>query len=181
MSKFDICVIGAGPGGFSAAVRGWDFGKRVCLIERSQLGGAGVHNGALSSKTLWELSCDYRIAIRRDRGYDAQHVQLDYSRVTDCVRVAVGEKTDQLQRQLADLARPQPGSAGTITLMRGAARFVDAHTVLVESSSGDTTIEADSFVIATGSRPRSSPCAAGFRFATRDSSTWSEARPSRPV
>ena len=46
---YDICVIGGGPSGFAAAVRGIDFGKRVCLVEKGELGGSGV-DGALSSK-----------------------------------------------------------------------------------------------------------------------------------
>ena len=56
METFDLIVIGGGPAGYAAAMRGIDFGKRVCLIERDRVGGAGVYNGALSSKTLWELS-----------------------------------------------------------------------------------------------------------------------------
>ena len=71
MDHFDVAVIGAGPAGFAAAVRAWDYGKRVCLIERGSLGGAGIHNGALTSKTLWELSRDYSKALRRDRGFAA--------------------------------------------------------------------------------------------------------------
>ena len=56
MEKFDLVVIGGGPAGYAAAMRGIDYGKRVCLIEKDRVGGAGVYNGALSSKTLWELS-----------------------------------------------------------------------------------------------------------------------------
>ena len=56
MDKFDLIVLGGGPAGYAAAMRGIDFGKKVCLIERNRIGGAGVYNGALSSKTLWELS-----------------------------------------------------------------------------------------------------------------------------
>ena len=56
MEKYDLIVIGAGPAGYAAAMRGIDFGKKVCLIEANKVGGAGVYNGALSSKTLWELS-----------------------------------------------------------------------------------------------------------------------------
>lgn len=56
MEKFDLVVIGGGPAGYAAAMRAIDFGKRVCLIEKDKVGGAGVYNGALSSKTLWELS-----------------------------------------------------------------------------------------------------------------------------
>ena len=56
MEEFDLIVIGGGPSGYAAAMRGIDFGKRICLIEMDKVGGAGVYNGALSSKTLWELS-----------------------------------------------------------------------------------------------------------------------------
>ena len=56
MEKFDLIVIGAGPSGYAAAMRALDFKKKVLLIEKSRVGGAGVTNGALSSKTWWELS-----------------------------------------------------------------------------------------------------------------------------
>ncbi|MDG1347480.1 MAG: FAD-dependent oxidoreductase [Crocinitomicaceae bacterium] len=56
MDKYDLIVIGGGPAGYAAAMRGIDYGKKVCLIEKSKVGGAGVYKGALSSKTLWELS-----------------------------------------------------------------------------------------------------------------------------
>ena len=78
MSEFDVCIIGAGPAGIAAAMRAWDFGKQVCIVEKGLLGGSGVHNGALSSKTLWELSRDYINACRRDRGYIAENVEIDF-------------------------------------------------------------------------------------------------------
>ena len=53
--EFDVCIIGAGPAGIAAAMRAWDFGKQVCIIEKGPLGGASVHNGALSSKTVLEF------------------------------------------------------------------------------------------------------------------------------
>jgi dihydrolipoamide dehydrogenase len=56
MEEFDLIVIGGGSSGYAAAMRGIDFGKRICLIETDKVGGAGVYNGVLSSKTLWELS-----------------------------------------------------------------------------------------------------------------------------
>ena len=56
MKKFDLVIIGGGPAGYAAAMRAIDYGKRVCLIEKDRVGGAGVYNGALSSKTLWEIS-----------------------------------------------------------------------------------------------------------------------------
>ena len=59
MENFDLIVIGGGPAGYAAAMRGIDFGKKVCLIEAHRVGGAGVYRGALSSKTLWEMSNSY--------------------------------------------------------------------------------------------------------------------------
>ena len=59
---YDLIIIGSGPAGYAAAVRAWDLGKRVCVIEKTWLGGAGVWDGALSSKTEWQLS-------RRARGF----------------------------------------------------------------------------------------------------------------
>jgi dihydrolipoamide dehydrogenase len=56
MEKYDLCVIGGGPAGYAAAMRAIDFGKKVVLIEKDKIGGAGIYNGALTSKTLWELS-----------------------------------------------------------------------------------------------------------------------------
>jgi len=46
MEKYDLCVIGAGPSGYAAAMRAIDFGKKVVLIEKDKIGGAGLYNGA---------------------------------------------------------------------------------------------------------------------------------------
>ncbi len=157
--EFDVTVIGAGPSGFAAAMRSWDFGKRVCLVERGRLGGAGVHNGALSSKTMWELSRDYRNATRRDRGFTTTGVEVHFGAVCEAVRMATDTKVEHMTRQLRELATPLPGHPGSITLVRGQAKFVDAHTLQVEDpETGERrSISSHAFVIATGSRPRTLP------------------------
>ncbi len=159
MADYDICVIGGGPAGFAAAMRSYDFGKRVAIIEKSLLGGAGVHNGALSSKTLWELSRDYRHALRRDRGYHARDVVLDYRQVCQCVQAAVDEKVAQQKRQLRELAHARADAPGSLHLIEGNARFLNAHQLAIESPDPGQSrvISADHFIVATGSRPRSLP------------------------
>lgn len=156
MRDFDVCVIGAGPAGFAAAMRCWDFGKKVCLVEKAELGGAGVHNGALSSKTLWELSRDYRRAVAVDRGFVAESVKLDYAQVCSVVDNAIQEKVRQMRLQLRELSEPRNEFPGSITRVEGTARFTDPHTVHVDAPEAgqSRTITADSFVIATGSHPR---------------------------
>ena len=155
MAEFDVCVIGAGPAGYAATMRAWDYGKRVCVIERGRVGGAGVHHGALSSKTLWELSRDYRRALQRDRGFSAERVDVSFEQVRHAVETAVGERTNQLSHQLEALGRSLPGRKGTITFIRGSASFIDPHRVHIDGP--DRIVEAENFVIATGSSPRSLP------------------------
>jgi dihydrolipoamide dehydrogenase len=159
MADFDACVIGGGPAGFAAAMRLWDFGKKVALVERGRLGGVGVHNGALSSKTLWELSRDYRNATRRDRGFVAERVEVHFSAVAQAVELATSMKTSQILEQLQQLAEPRPGFPGSIALISGIARFLDAHTLHIEGTEPGSSrrLTADHFVIATGSLPRTLP------------------------
>jgi len=158
MADYDLCVIGAGPSGYAAAIRAWDFGKRVALVDRGPLGGAGIHHGALSSKTLWELSKDYRKALHRDRGFVAESVSLDWGQVLHCVDQAVDEKVEQLQRQLDALRVPRHDHAGCIEFISGTARFESAGRVRIEGGElGLRTLTADHFVLATGTRPRELP------------------------
>jgi dihydrolipoamide dehydrogenase len=167
---YDLCILGAGPAGFAAAIRAHDLGKRVVLVERDRPGGAGIHNGALSSKTLWEMSKDYATARRTDRGYRARDIELSYPDVIEAVRLATAERQGLLERQLAAFAEPAPSGA-SIRLLRGTGRFVTPHELLVERRDGTSErIEAAFFLVATGSRPRMLPGieADGKRVVTSD-------------
>jgi len=152
---WDLCVLGAGPGGYAAAMRAHDLGKRVVVVERGHVGGAGIHAGALSSKTMWHLSNDYACAARADRGYHtASGVEVSYPSVIASVAAAVSERRSLLERQLAHLATPAEDRS-IVTLVRGSARFTSPGAVEVRRHDGGIeTIDAKHFVIATGSRPR---------------------------
>jgi len=154
-SAWDLCVLGAGPAGYAAAMRAHDLGKRVVVVDRGQVGGAGIHAGALSSKTMWHLSNDYAVAARTDRGYRAAGgLDVSYPSVIESVRTAVAERRALLDRQLAALLEPSP-RGGQVSLVRGAARFVSPNTVEVKRLDGVVeTITATNFLLATGSRPR---------------------------
>lgn len=156
VAKFDVCVIGAGPAGFAAAMRAWDYGKKVCLVEKSTLGGAGVYDGVLFSKTLWELSRDYINAKRTNRGFFAEDVSVDFKQVLHCTKQALEEKIDQLETQLEALSEPRGGFEGSVTLMNGHARFLSTNRIYVDSDENTHSgeVQAEYFIIATGSRPR---------------------------
>ena len=73
METYDVCIIGGGPSGYAAAMRALDFNKKVVLIEKKNLGGTGVFNGALSSKTFWEISNEYASVFKK-RTFGAKHL-----------------------------------------------------------------------------------------------------------
>lgn len=136
-------------------MRAHDLGKRVVLIEKDRVGGAGIHSGALSSKTMWHLSNDYSVARLTDRGYHAPGgIDVSYASVIESVRMAVAERRAILDRQLEGLSKPS-AKGGVVTLLRGNAMFVNPNTLEVTRADGNVeTIEAENFLIATGSSPR---------------------------
>lgn len=157
MDKFDLVVIGSGPAGFSAAMRAIDFGKHVCIVEKTHLGGAGVRNGALTSKTMWALSMDYSVAANVNRGYRASGLTVDYDKVRKTVIQAAKEKQYQLLSQIETYGY-KDGANESLTLKYGHARFKDVNTVEIEAEDGSKEeIWGQDFVIATGSRPREYP------------------------
>ena len=157
-NQYDVCVIGCGPGGFAAAMRALDLGKDVCIIEGGEIGGAGVMWGALASKTMWELSRDFSRAAKTGRGYRASGLTMDYQAMRDSVFQAIREKQYQMLSQIETYAPHRYPGPGSVTLKRGWARFISPHDVAVELNTGDREdIQADFFVIATGSTPRAFP------------------------
>ncbi|MEA2110537.1 MAG: NAD(P)/FAD-dependent oxidoreductase [Campylobacterota bacterium] len=155
--KFDVCIIGCGPAGFAAAMRSYDFDNHVCIIEGNQVGGAGIHDGALSSKTMWEISKDYATSKRTDRGYIASNFSVNYEQVIDTVYQAVREKQYQIRSQIETFSKKE-GNSKSLTLIKGWGKFSTTKTVIVTKEDGELIeIEADNFIIASGSHPRKHP------------------------
>jgi len=170
-TRFDLCILGAGPAGYAAAIRAVDLGKKVLLVERDRVGGAGIHAGALSSKTMWHLSNDYAIASRTDRGYVAQQIDLSYAKVMESVRSAVSECRTLLTQQLEYLATPRDGQQSLLQFRRGSGRFLSPQEVAITDHHGAVEcVGADNFLIATGSTPRLPPGISidGHRIVTSD-------------
>ena len=153
MAKYDLCIIGAGPSGYAAAMRAIDFGKRVLLVEKEELGGAGVTNGALSSKTWWELARNVDSLYRHKSRYNLSTPEINFNELRDEVAAAVKERKDLLQTHIDQLKRHS--TEGTaITFMKGEAYLKSPHLVEITNDEGVETIEAEYIILATGSRPR---------------------------
>ncbi len=153
MHKFDLVVIGGGPSGFAAVMRGLDFGKKIALIEKSKAGGAGIFNGALSSKTLWELSENYKITRSTNLGFTARDIELNYSAVIHEMHTAVNDKYTQIREQINHFKRK-----GELKEFNGHGKLLNKHEIEVSYPDGTKeVIWAENIVLAIGSRPRYLP------------------------
>ena len=138
----DICVIGAGPGGLSAAAAVAALGVPTVLIEREAMGGDSLNTGSVPSKAL--LAAAKRAEAIRGAavfGLDVQNIRVNFAKVSEHVQsvVAAVEPAYSMER-FTGLG---------VRVIRANAQFKDARTV----TAGDFEIRARRFVVATGSRP----------------------------
>jgi dihydrolipoamide dehydrogenase len=146
MEHFDLIVIGGGPSGYAGAMRALDFKKKVLLIEKKRLGGAGVYDGVLTSKTLWELS--QKVSSIREMIPD---YKISFEEVAKTVQEAVFERKTQMTVHSQLLQKQNE----LFHYDKGTASFIDKNTILITKDDGTTkTVSGDNILIATGSRPR---------------------------
>ncbi|NPA37724.1 MAG: NAD(P)/FAD-dependent oxidoreductase [Chlorobi bacterium] len=157
-TTYDITVIGSGPAGFAAVNRALDYGMNICLVEEKNIGGTGVVNGVLTSKTMYELSMDYAIAARIDRGYRAGTLAVNYNEVKKTIIQAAKEKQYQMLSQIETFAPGKKNKKGSVTLKKGRASFIDTNTIKITSpDSKEEIVNSKNFIVATGSKPRKYP------------------------
>lgn len=153
MKKYDVCIIGAGPAGYAAAMRAVDFRKRVLLIERDKLGGAGIHQGALWSKTWWELSREAAALRSSNDMLSTGRIHFNYQSVREEVDQAVQERVNLLSHHMNNINVGMDGDLFEFVIGEG--KVTGTNEVTIQSKNGqDEVVEADYILCATGSRPR---------------------------
>jgi len=156
MEKFDLCVIGGGPAGYAGAMRAIDYGKRVLMIEKNRVGGAGVYNGALGSKTLWELSQKVRAANDTIISVGRNKFELTWQEVIKTKDEAIFDRKFQYSCHMQLLQNETLSEL--FSYERGLGQFKNEHEVEILKENGETkTIWAENILIAVGSRPRALP------------------------
>ena len=144
----DFLVIGAGPGGYVAALHAAHLGRRVTLVDRrgeEGLGGVCLHEGCVPTKALLRLASEAgRIDGMRAAGLQARDVGVDLA--------AFQEWKAGLVHRLADGVRRLLATAG-VSVVTGTCRFTGPSQAQIEGEGGTRTITFTDAVIATGSRP----------------------------
>ncbi len=156
MEKYDLVIIGAGPSGYAAAMRAVDLKKKTLLIEKDQLGGAGIANGALSSKTWWELSRDM-LAFRKNLArYGMKAPKTIWKEIQIEVNNAIKERVDLLQDHL-DCVINSSKNQSALSFIKGTAEIIEEKMVRILTDTEEKIVIAENIIIATGSRPRTLP------------------------
>lgn len=146
----EVLVLGGGPGGYSAAFRAADLGKKVTLIERYPvLGGVCLNVGCIPSKALLHMAqIIHEVDEFSRHGIQYGELSLDL----DKIRAWKESVTNTLAGGLARLVEQRE-----INLVQGVGRFLTDHSVVVTGEDGDKTITFDQAIIAAGSHPTKIP------------------------
>lgn len=147
MPDYDVVVVGAGPGGYVAAIRAGQLGLKTAVVERDELGGICLNWGCIPSKALLHNAEIVGLLQRAEEfGISFDNLRLDYGKAVDRSRKVVSTLT----KGVAGLLRKN-----RVEHIKGEASFRDAHTL--EVSPDGRAITASNIIIATGTRPRSIP------------------------
>lgn len=146
--RFDVAVIGGGPGGYPAAIKAAQNGMNVALIEAKELGGTCLNRGCIPSKTLIaSAEVLHHIQDAEEFGIVVGSVKFDYSKMVDRKDQVVGKIRKSLEGLIA---------SNKITLFRGFGKLMTPRAIkVVGQDSGE--VLADKIIIATGSEPRNIP------------------------
>ncbi|MFN5890906.1 MAG: dihydrolipoyl dehydrogenase [Bacteroidota bacterium] len=147
--KFDIVVIGSGPGGYVAAIRASQLGKKVAIIEKADLGGVCLNWGCIPTKALLKSAqvFDY-INHAADYGIQVGEFKADFDGMVKRSRGVA----DGMSKGIAFLMKKNK-----IEVIKGSAKLAGKGKIAVTGEAGASTVEADHIILATGARSRELP------------------------
>lgn len=151
MEKFDVVIIGSGPGGYVAAIRAAQLGKKTAIIERDKvLGGTCLNYGCIPSKAWLDSSEHYYKMLHEfeTHGIEVANYNLNAAKMSDRVADVVKQNNEGVAYLM---------KKNKVTVFNGHGSFKDANTVLVDNNGEKTEVFGEKIIIATGSRPTQLP------------------------
>jgi len=142
MNNYDLIVLGGGPGGYSAAFRAAELGKKVAIVDDNDLGGVCLNWGCIPTKSLLKnAEVMDTINASNDYGISVKDIQVDFQFIIDRSIKA----RQRLSKGIHYLVRKN-----NIDFYPGFGRFIDNKSIEIDSAQ----ISAQNFIIATGSKPK---------------------------
>ena len=152
--NFDVCVIGAGPGGYVAAIRSAQLGLKTVIIERENLGGVCLNVGCIPSKAMITAA---HFLHRLEHQASDMGIEISGKPKLNMKKLVSWKQSvcDKMSGGVAQLLK-----GNQVEIISGEAEFKDAKTLSVVGKNVNDLIQAKHFIIATGSRPIEIP---GFK------------------
>ena len=145
MSEFDIVIIGGGPGGYVAAIRGAQKGAKVALVEMDRLGGTCLNRGCIPTKALYYSAKALKAAKKAaEFGVNVGEVSFDLSK-------AVERKDGIVDKLVGGVGQLLKGNG--VTVYKGKGSLASPGKVVVKKEEGAEELAAKKIIIATGSEP----------------------------
>ena len=146
----ETVIIGAGPGGYVAAIRASQLGQKVTIIEKEYIGGVCLNVGCIPSKALITAGHHFHNAQHSETfGITTSNVTLDITKMQEWKDTKV---VNMLTRGVEGLLKKNK-----VEIIRGTATFTDKNHLIVETKDGSQDLEFKNVVIATGSSPLAVP------------------------
>ncbi|MFD1018011.1 dihydrolipoyl dehydrogenase [Thalassobacillus hwangdonensis] len=154
--ELDTLVVGAGPGGYVAAIRAAQTGQKVTIADKGALGGVCLNVGCVPSKALIQAGHRYEHAKgAEDMGIASENTSVDFSKVQEWK----GKVVDKLTGGVEGLLK-----GNKVDIVKGEVYFVDKNTVRIMDDKNSQTYTFKNCIIATGSRPIELP---NFKYSDR--------------
>ncbi len=149
MSAYDVVVLGAGPGGYVAALRAAQRGAKVCLIEKDVVGGTCLNRGCIPSKALIHSAALWKRAKEGAAfGVNASQWSFDWGKAQSRKNDVVGVQVKGVHTLLG---------AAKVEVKQGVGSLVDARTVTVSANGTAETVTGKAIILASGSEPAGIP------------------------
>ena len=149
MTRFDLAVIGGGPGGYVGAIRAAQLGLKVCIIEREKLGGVCLNWGCIPTKALIKNAEVYSLIKQSEKyGINVQNISVDFKKNIKRSR----DISQRLSKGIEFLMKKN-----NIKHLSGIGRFKSKNSIEINNNDKVSTVNADKIIIATGARPRAFP------------------------
>lgn len=150
MDSYDLTVLGSGPGGYVAAIRAAQLGKKVAIVERDALGGVCLNWGCIPTKSLLRLAENrHFLDAAADWGFDIGSLSVNWSRVIEHSRGAANKLSGGVTHLM---------KKNGIEVLRGHGSFVTPTRLAIADANGNRKeIASENTIIATGARPATLP------------------------
>ena len=157
--NFDVVVIGAGPGGYVAAIRSAQLGFKTAVVEREKLGGVCLNIGCIPSKAMITAT---HLLHKAQHNFKDMGLMIKGDITVDMKQLVTWKQSvcDKMSGGVAQLCKGYG-----VTVLKGDAEFKNSKEITLKSSAGTESVTAKYFIVATGSRPIEIP---GFKFDEKD-------------